>query len=296
MTDDWTGANGTSPNWTSSVEQLERASVARRNWRPIDIVYLFRHSTNGDEEIRYSLRSVAKHLPFIRKVWIFGDRPEFISSDKSLIEHVPHAYLVPLFGFRTPVRSDFLMQFLASLIPELAPDFVRFADDYIVLRPLTPRELMVPRALEDLNQSRERGTGRYKELVWRTYDVLKHYGFAGYNFESHVPQPLTKRLVLEGFLAFREFLSEDRLAGMLTLTSLYNHALKHRGMRFAWLHQEPCRAGFYGMPPTAEELAGKCEGRRFLNFDDLAWGPAIGGFLQGRFAEGSKFERESVSV
>ena len=294
-------------SWTKSVVQLERAVAARGPVRPIDAVYLFRHSANGDQEIRYSLRSVAAHLPFIRKVWIFGDRPEFLSADKRLVEHVPHEYLAPLFGYRTPVRSDFLMQFLASLIPDLASDFVRFADDYIVLAPLSPEQLMTPRALEDLNRAPARGRGKYKQLVWKTYDVLQHYGFAGYNFEAHVPQPLTKRLVLEAFLAFREFLSEDRLQSLVTLTSLYNYALKYHGLKFRWLAQDRCRAGFYGAPRraagngtpqeapaagwTADEVRGACQGRLFLNFDDQAWGPGIEEFLRERFPEPSRFER-----
>jgi hypothetical protein len=41
----------------------------------VDALYLFRHSVYGDVEIRYSLRALAKHAPYIRKVWIFGDRP-----------------------------------------------------------------------------------------------------------------------------------------------------------------------------------------------------------------------------
>ena len=294
-------------SWTKSVVQLERAFAARGPARPIDIVYLFRHSANGDQEIRYSLRSVAANLPFIRKVWIFGDRPEFLSPDKRIVEHVPHGYLAPLFSYQAPVRSDFLMQFLASLIPELTPDFVRFADDYIVLAPLSPEQLMTPRALEDLNRAPVRGRGKYKELVWKTYDVLKHYGFAGYNFESHVPQPLTKRLVLEAFLAFREFLSEDRLESLVTLTSLYNYALKYHGLKFKWLAQDRCRVGFYGTPRraaengtpprelargwTVEELRSACEGKLFLNFDDKAWGPGIEEFLRERFPQPSRFER-----
>jgi len=33
---------------------------------PLDIVYLFRHSKHGDQEILYSLRSVAKQAPYVR--------------------------------------------------------------------------------------------------------------------------------------------------------------------------------------------------------------------------------------
>src|SRR6185503_5738657 len=99
------------------------------------------HSRHHDEELRFSLRSVADNLPFIRKVWIFGDRPDFLTDDRSLIEHVPHEYIAPLLGFKTPVRSDMLMLVLASLLPEVAFDFVRFSDDYIILQPLSRKQL-----------------------------------------------------------------------------------------------------------------------------------------------------------
>jgi len=36
----------------------------------MDVLYFFRHSKHNDLEIRYSLRSVARHLPFIRKAWV----------------------------------------------------------------------------------------------------------------------------------------------------------------------------------------------------------------------------------
>src|SRR4051812_7252638 len=167
---------------------------------PLDIVYLFKHSKHQDEEIRFSLRSVAANLPFIRKVWIFGDCPAFLSKDRSIIEHVPHEYIAPLLGYKTPVRSDMLMVVLASLMPEVSFDFVRFSDDYIVLEPLTRDVLCVVRALEDLNTSTDRGKGKWREVLWRTFDVLKEYGYAGYNFESHVPQKLDRKIVFEAFM------------------------------------------------------------------------------------------------
>jgi hypothetical protein len=77
---------------------------------PLDVVYLFQHSRHGDEEIRYSLRSVAAHLPFIRKVWIFGDKPAFLSDDKTIVEHVPHAYIAPLLNCKLPVQSEMYLQ------------------------------------------------------------------------------------------------------------------------------------------------------------------------------------------
>ncbi len=258
----------------------------------LDIVYLFSHSHLGAAEIRHSLRSVTAHLPWVRKVWIFGDRPEWLSEDRSIVEHVPQGYLAPLMGWQEPVTSDFLMLFLASLIPELSYEFVRFSDDYIILQPTSREELCVPRALEDLNEIPIRGSSRFQDMLWRTYDILKHYGYPGYNFECHVPMPLNKKLVLEAFLAFRDFLSEDRYSGMLSATTIYNYAIKRHGLKFRWLAEENSKAGFYfSCPSTVAEVAAACEGKRFLNFDDAAYGPALQAFLADRFPDKCKYER-----
>src|SRR5437016_6156271 len=108
---------------------------------PVDIVYPFRHSNAGDNEMLFSLRSVARNLPFINKVWIFGDRPLFLSDDSSIVGHIQHGYIAPLFGYELPVHNDFVMVFLVSLLPCVAFDFVRFSDDYIVLQPLSREQL-----------------------------------------------------------------------------------------------------------------------------------------------------------
>lgn len=88
----------------------------------LDIVYLFCHSRHGDEEIRYSLRSVAAHLGWVRKVWIFGDRPEWLSEDRALVEHVPHGYMTPLLHSRIykPVHAAVRgVNFLCGIFDEL---------------------------------------------------------------------------------------------------------------------------------------------------------------------------------
>jgi len=258
---------------------------------PLDIVYLFKHSRHRDEELRFSLRSVARHLPFIRKIWIFGDCPAFLTSDRSIVEHVPHAYIAPLLGYKTPVRSDMLMLLLASLLPDLSFNFIRFSDDYIVLQPLSREQLSTVRALEDLNIQKTRGGGKWKQSLWRTFDMLKQYGYTGYSFESHVPAPMNCKMVFEAFMAFKEFQSEDRYAGVVSSTTIYNYALKHHGLTFAWIAEEQSRAGFYGSAASAEAIAATCRGKLFLNFDDAAFTPAMARFLAHFLPDPCKFEQ-----
>jgi Stealth protein CR2, conserved region 2 len=284
---------------SEALAQQERgraaiAPASEESAPPLDIVYLFRHSKQGDKEILYSLRSVAKHAPYVRKVWVLGDRPEWLVEDKAIVEHVPHEYLAPLVGFKTPVRSDFLMLLLASLIPGLAFDFLRFSDDYILLQPLPRQKLCTVRALEDLNQKTNRGSGKWKAMLWNTFDILKRYGYAGYNFETHVPQPYTRQLVFEAYMAFRGFLTEERHVGMHAPTAIYNYGLKHQDLRFVWLAEEQSKVGLYGSGAagsSAEDIAAACEGKLLLNYDDAAFGPPLLRFLQQKFPERCQFER-----
>jgi hypothetical protein len=118
---------------------------------------------------------------------------------------------------------------------------------------------------------------------------LRSYGYPGYNFESHTPQPYTRKRVFEAFMAFRELLSKERYGGMVSATAICNYAIRHSGLAFAWLGE--ARAGFYGRPPTREEVAAACHGKSFLNFDDAAWGPGLEAFLNEQFAAPSPYER-----
>jgi len=257
-----------------------------------DVVYIYRSSGGDDLELRYSLRSLAASRVAPRKVWIFGDRPEWLADDKRLVEHVAHEYVARLFRFKLPVVNTFLLTFLASLIPELASDFFWFADDYILLEPVTADDLARPRVLEDLAQVKSRGRGLYKDALWRSYDTLRRLGYGSLNFECHVPQPYTKKRIWDAYCDLQDFVTEDRYYGLLLHLAVFNHAVKHEGLSdFVWLHQEGRFAGFYKTPPSPAEVRDKCRGKAFLNFDDKAWGPGLEQFLAEKFAEPSPYER-----
>jgi hypothetical protein len=101
----------------------------------MDALYIFKHSANDDFEIRHSLKSIEQYATYIRKVWIYGDKPKFMSEDTSLIEHVPHETASRVLGVKTPVTSLFLQIFLSSLIPELSFEYLFFSDNFYFLKP-----------------------------------------------------------------------------------------------------------------------------------------------------------------
>jgi hypothetical protein len=236
---------------------------------------------------------VAANLTWVRKVWIFGDRPEWLTEERGIVEHVGQEYVARALGCATPVRNDLVMLFMASLIPGLSFDFVRFSDDYIVLTSLTPEQLCTIRVQEDLSQLPVRGTGRFKDMLWRTHDILRQFGYSGYNFDDHVPMPYNKQIVFETFCAFRDFLSHDRYAGMLSGMTVCNYALKHHGLKFLGPEHPTFRAGYYegAAPTTPPEITHLCAGKRYLTFDDTGFNTVLRDFLHERFPQKCKFER-----
>ena len=258
----------------------------------MDALYLFRHSVYGDVEIRYSLRSVAKYAPYIRKVWIFGDRPAFLSDDSSMIEHVPHSYITRTGSFRTPVTNFFLLLYLSSLIPDLDHEYLFFSDDFFLLRRLEIDESRTVRYLQDLSQAKNRGRGLWRDSLWRTYDLLRRLGYPGYNFETHTPTYFRRRWVFEAYCEFRDFVTEDRWYGMLGPTAILNHAYRQHRMPLVHLETEGLRAGFWGKPPAdLQTVVAACRGKAFLNFDDEAFGPVLHRYLAERFPTPCCYER-----
>jgi hypothetical protein len=278
----------------------------------LDIVYIFCHSRQEDWELRYSLRSVAKFLPWVRKVWIFGDRPAWLGDDTSAIEHVPHEYLARAWGLKLPVRNNFWLTFLASLIPELSYEYLWFADDYILLEEIASAEIYKIRAFQDLATVKLRGRGVWKDALWRTHDTLVRLGYGSLNFECHAPQPFNKRLIWEAFSTFQDYITEDRFYGLLVHTAVFNYALKQQALPalppsakplaqsraeplavppMVWIKEEDRYVGFHNKPASRADILAQTRGKTFLNFDDAAFSGEMRAFLAEQFPEPSKFER-----
>ena len=245
--------------------------------------------------MRYSLRSLNQYLPWVRKVWILGDRPAFLTDDTRLVEHVPHEALAWIAGFKTPVTNGFLLMYLAALLPELEFEFLWFCDDYILLEYLPQELARKDRCVQDLNKVTERGKGLWKESLWPTFDVLKRLGYPGFNYEIHVPIYLTKRRVLDAYRALRDFTSEDRLFGLLAQSAVLNYAQKHEGMQPLILADEGRNVGFHHKPAESyEAIVEQCRGKTFLNFDDDALDDNLRRYLAERFPTPSIYEKPGV--
>lgn len=105
-------------------------AVPRKRTALPDLVYPFK-ATAGDDELRYSLRSVAAHADgLFRKVWIVGDVPEWATS----VEQIPHHPL--------PNKvEDFRARVAAAAGHEgVTSKFLLMNDDFFLARPVASFE------------------------------------------------------------------------------------------------------------------------------------------------------------
>ncbi len=266
----------------------------------MDIVNIFKHSPNGDFELRHSLRSIEQHAPYVRKIWILGDRPSFMSDDTSVIEHVLEKDMAQLLGVELPITSFFLLMVLSSLIPDLSFEYLLFSDDFFLLKEYPLELACKDRYVENLTVEwpRPRGKGLWKDHLWRTRDLLVRLGYTAFSFEVHTPMFMTKKRVLDAYHEFREFVAKDRWGGMMGISAVLNHAIKHEysaGKRpeLISLHAEKSKCGFWGKPPASyQAIVDETRGKMFFNFDDAAFGHDIARFLRERFPNRSKYEKE----
>ncbi|MES2790106.1 MAG: class I SAM-dependent methyltransferase [Planctomycetota bacterium] len=257
----------------------------------MDVVYFFRHSNKLSEfKIQYSLRSVSANFHQVRKVWIFGDRPAFLSADRNLVEHVPWEAISWLKPVNVPVPNFFQQCFRLARYPEVGFEFLLFNENNVLLSPLSEEVAKRNRYLQDMADVRSLETGLWKEPLWRTYDWLRRRGYPGYNFEAGTPLFLTKKRVFEAYRDLSDFVAEDRDVGLLGRTGILNHAFKFE--RFPLTHQvqEDLCVGFQQEPAIYDDIVVKSNAKQFLTFDDEAFTDDMRRFLAEQFPEPCQYE------
>lgn len=159
----------------------------------MDLVYLCRAGEN--EELRYSLRSVAANLPHDR-VWIFGEPPAWVTGCEVVLID------------QSASKFDNCEASLRAVLdhPEVSDPFVLMNDDFFVMREVWGIE---PLSLGTVTAVLEQYAGRgikgsnYLERMARTRATLRLLGFdEPMSYEAHVPMLFEKsklRTILDEF-------------------------------------------------------------------------------------------------
>lgn len=155
----------------------------------MDIVYpLGTGSKHNNHELRFSLRSVEKHLSGFDKVWIIGECPDWLQN----VNHIPYP--------DEPLRPfDYnIMKKVSRAIEEskLTEDFLFFNDDHFLNSSFVASEF--PYYYSDTldNYCAQRGNDGYGRRAKNTLKHLKEKGLPTKHFDVHSPIIYNKSLFL----------------------------------------------------------------------------------------------------
>ena len=232
----YTWVNHQDVNW----QKLFQAAICKETGTAVDVsddsASLSRF--HNKDELKYSLRSVEKNLPWVRQIFIFTNcsAPEWIDTEYPRIRWVQHEEVIP--AQFLPVFNSHVIESYLHRIENLSDRFIYFNDDFFVMKELEKRHFFhdngISRAqLEPyamVSAASREGDADYLNASRNSADLLReNFGFAPVQLHKHVPYALSKSVLLEIESRFeREFelfrCNRFRMSNDLNLPSfLYHH-------------------------------------------------------------------------
>ena len=92
----------------------------------------------NNDELKYSLRSVEKNIPWVRKIFIVtdGQIPEWLNTQNPKIQIVDHSQILPVEAM--PCYNASVIECFLGRIPDLSEHFLFANDDMFANKQLTP--------------------------------------------------------------------------------------------------------------------------------------------------------------
>src|SRR5688572_29644823 len=182
----------------------------------IDVVYPLKEfgSRWKDNEIRYSLRSVEKHLHGVRNVYIIGHKPEFLQN----VIHIPAKDADEI-----PDNNILQKVLVACKTPEISSPFLFMNDDHYLLADFDA-ETFPSYKFHTLSAYVERrGNDGYGRRARNTLKYLKDNGLPDNFFDIHFPILYDKKKAKEIFSKL------PKIPDGYILKSIYANALRLPG-------------------------------------------------------------------
>jgi hypothetical protein len=137
----YTWVDGGDPGW-----QRRKAAALRANgWAAANPQAANASRYTSRDELRYSLRSLHHHAPWIRNVFLVTDAqvPAWLDPDHPAVTVIDHREIFGAAG-RTPTFNSHAIESRLHHIPGLAEHFIYLNDDVFLGRPVTPDQFFLP--------------------------------------------------------------------------------------------------------------------------------------------------------
>ena len=234
----------------------------------MDLVYpLGTGSVWENNELRYSLRSVAENIKDLGNVWIVGEKPDWLTN----VRHLPIKDL-----FDRPTKNTFHKLESVCHESDLSENFLYLNDDFFILKPMLAAEFpyfykgVLP---SGIRKSRLLAT----ESPVNTVNYLQFHKLTMLDYRVHCPIIFNKQKILDLPVAENEF-------GVVNTRAVYGNYYKVGGIL--------TKENFMPVHGTVPELKNWCEKHDWCSILSLTakqWG--FRKFMAERFPNPSPFEK-----
>jgi hypothetical protein len=147
-----------------------------------DIVIPYRFSqVTRDQELRYALRGVEKHLSNVGDVYLIGDKPKYVTN----CGHIPYKE----YNWYTQLTRNIYAKLVAACLHAHVSDpFLYMNDDHFLLADFEADNIPYYHKGNDWT-----GKGKYLVTLERTRKIFP----ATNNFDTHAPMLIHKKMFLE---------------------------------------------------------------------------------------------------
>lgn len=226
------------------------------------------HRFASDREIVYCLRSIRRHAPWIRTIWLVTDDqvPEELDrrvAEQNGIRVIDHRHVFRGLEELLPTFNSIAIETLMWRIEGLADRFIFFNDDMFLAHPANPGDFFKEDRLvlrgKTVDWSAGRPTAPYLAALYNAA-ILARHDVANLFLPSHVPHPIFREkmraLYEKHYLIFlrnaaTRFRTTARVhpVGLLNFTMMAaGRSVIRKARRTTYIGTGICRTG------TAEEL------------------------------------------
>lgn len=191
------------------------------------------------DELRFSLRSVASFAPWVRHIWIVTDRqrPRWLRMDHPDVTVVDHREIAP-FPVSLPVFNSHAIEAWLHRIPGLTDSFLYLNDDVFFGRPVSPEQFFAPGGLCRVfpspttipsDHDPDAGLVHFAAARNGVRLLAEHFGRTHRTTFLHTPHALSRKTLAEISDEFpnewrRTATSRWRSGSDLSLASFFHHA------------------------------------------------------------------------
>lgn len=161
----------------------------------MDLVYLVR---NGDknEDLRVSLRSIAKYKPDFDNIWIVGYKPSWVNDNVGYVETGNPNRLA-----WKNARDNLV---IACQTDEISEDFILMNDDFVLTKPIKSWTKSINKVMNTFEDQIKyyndiKLTSNYTKAFSNCVDLIKKLSGKRkiYNYERHAPMIINKKKFLD---------------------------------------------------------------------------------------------------